>query len=431
MPFPYRDRHGSQDRCYEECDVEIAELFEHDPERDRFDPTALCDVRQRLIEHLTRHDALGARLADIGSVLLDGAAITEHTLRPFLDRDGIPSGALVSVCRVAVLSLVVDRHAGELTEGLDAEQLALAATGELASSDDPVLAFIVAIRDGLQPLPGWTRGGTQWSADLADLLQGWAQESRLLPTEHAAVFGPALAAATRGGWIDLFIETGCLATGDETRAKYPELTARVARLAGSVVGLARDLGRHIRGEGSSNSKDLVCQRFAVAPHVIRMSESQMNRALRAILELEVRDLLDVLGRLDKAGSRAEIVRRCVYATLHLDGSAHAVTSATTGPRPDRRSLMDEMRQVARSDGKITTDERALLRGMDAHLLTFSGLLDRVHEDAYVDEDELEQLRLTRQRILDDLFRIALSDQHISADERELLLRAMELLPTLR
>jgi tellurite resistance protein len=98
---------------------------------------------------------------------------------------------------------------------------------------------------------------------------------------------------------------------------------------------------------------------------------------------------------------------------------------------DREEIMAELRTVARFDGRITTDERALLRGMDMHLLAFQDLLVRIDEDRVVDFDEFQQLRLTRQHVLDDLMRIALADDVISDDERQLLVRALELLPSLR
>ena len=93
--------------------------------------------------------------------------------------------------------------------------------------------------------------------------------------------------------------------------------------------------------------------------------------------------------------------------------------------------MAEMSVVAQADGQITADERAILRAMDSQLLEFQRLMQRIDEDRQVDDEEFEQVRNSRQRVLDELFRIALADDQITSDERDLLLRAMELIPALR
>ena len=125
------------------------------------------------------------------------------------------------------------------------------------------------------------------------------------------------------------------------------------------------------------------------------------------------------------------MRRAVAGIIELDGSAHVVIGAVGGPRPAQADLMKEMIVVARADGRITSDERAMLRGMDTQLLEFQRLTERICEDRNVDEEEFGQLRDTRQRILDELFRIALADDQITGDERDFLLRAMEMVPALR
>jgi len=100
-------------------------------------------------------------------------------------------------------------------------------------------------------------------------------------------------------------------------------------------------------------------------------------------------------------------------------------------RADHDAIMNELRVAARLDGRITADERALLRGMDEHLHDFDGLIRRIREDHVVDFEEFRQLRTSRQAILDDALRIALADDVVTDDERELVVRVLELLPMLR
>ena len=150
-----------------------------------------------------------------------------------------------------------------------------------------------------------------------------------------------------------------------------------------------------------------------------------------MLPKKVRDLLDALHHVDPLGARSQLVRRLVLALLTADGSARAVVEATTSTAPDRDDVMRRMRAIALADGKVTTDERNLLRRFDAQLHAFNELVFRIEEDRLVDFDEFGQLREMRQSILDDLFRVALADSQVTDDERQLLLRAMELVPTLR
>ncbi|MBK8235967.1 MAG: hypothetical protein IPK74_10445 [Deltaproteobacteria bacterium] len=117
-----------------------------------------------------------------------------------------------------------------------------------------------------------------------------------------------------------------------------------------------------------------------------------------------------------------------YGLLELHGCADELFIASVAPEHD--AIMTELRLVARLDGRITTDERALLRGMDAPLHAFEVLLARIREDHVLDFEEFGQLRSARVGVLGDL-RIALADDVITDDERGLLVPALELLPMLR
>lgn len=413
--------------------MDIAELFAL-PQR--FDPSSPGAAAERLVARFGSAESRDVR-SRLDALSRDAAALVTYAIG---DTAGVSESALAPVHDLATLALAIDRaresvlDPGESASDAiadDLDGLGPAARGETDVANGPLSAYVLAVRQALQTQPGWDAGGPAITTRLSDLLDGLAQEYRMRAVDMGDAFGPSLAALTKGAWLDVVVESACIVTGDDTRNVHPSRCDLVARLASGVIGLARDLGDHLRGDGTPRSTELIAQRFAIPAHVIRLTNTQIARSLRATLELEVRDLLDALSYLPADASRPAIVRRTVAAMLALDGSAHAVASATDTLHGSREELMDQMRAVARADGTITADERALLRGLDAHLLDFQGLVERIEEDRKVDFEEFEQLRATRQRILDDMFRIALADDRISDDERQLLLRAMELLPVLR
>jgi uncharacterized tellurite resistance protein B-like protein len=284
--------------------------------------------------------------------------------------------------------------------------------------------------EALDALPGWAVNGPTTQALLRSAAAGYVQARRLEDFSADAIT-PSLAAASRGVWKEALVEAACVACGDDGRARKTDVADTIGRLLNSVVGLASELAPFLTGEGDKRAVELVTQRFAVPPQVVKLTERQIARALRATLELEVRDLLDALRHLDPLGARTQLVRRLVLAMLTADGSARAVVAATSAEPPSRDEVMQRMRAIALADGKVTSEERAMLRRFDTQLHAFGELIKRVEEDRVVDFDEFQQLREMRQSILDELFRVALADAAVSDDERQLLLRAMELVPTLR
>ena len=409
----------------------------------RFDPAEPGALARGLSEQFRRRaedDELLARIAGAGSVVWDAAALTAYAVDETADTGSADGSLLTGVHRMAVLALLVDRHPDALVDpadsvsnalAVDLAALASAARGEAGAAAGPVSEYVVATREALASVPGWDAAEPGWSAMVADLLEGFAQEYRMRAVDRDDAFGSVLDSATRGGWLAAVIESAAVVAGDDSRLRHGRAIELVHRLAAGVLGLARDVKRLGEGGDDPRADDLVAARFALPGPVLGLSPEDRARALRATLELEVRDLLQALDHLGEASPRAGIVRRVVAATLELDRSTATVVAAVSGPRPDRTDLMGELRRVARADGTITTDERALLRGMDEHLLAFESLMERIAEDRTVDFEEFEQLRATRLEVMDDLMRIALADDEIRDDERQLLLRAMELLPTLR
>ncbi len=373
-------------------------------------------------------DAIEVTLATT-PVVAEAARIVDFLLEDFQ----VDASAHEALFKFAVLVLAVTRAQPELrthVDDADLDSLATAGGGDFEQAAGPMSRVFQGLMAVLREQPGWAVNGPAAQSRLRNAAAGYAQERRL--EEFAAdALTPGLAAASRGAWKEALVEAACVVCGDEGRNRKTEVADAVGRLLGSVVGLASELAPFLAGVGDERAVELVTQRFAIPPQVVKLTLRQIARALRATLELEVRDLLDALHHLDPLGARTQLVRRLVLAMLTADGSARAVVAATTSEPPSRDEVMRRMRAIALADGEVTSDERALLRRFDTQLHTFNELIERIEEDRVVDFDEFQQLREMRQTILDELFRVALADAHVSDDERQLLLRAMELVPTLR
>ena len=98
---------------------------------------------------------------------------------------------------------------------------------------------------------------------------------------------------------------------------------------------------------------------------------------------------------------------------------------------DRNSILDELWAIALTDNVVTEDEAVLLRTAEEQLVGFEELLDDVYLDNVVDFDEFLRLRRARKEILEYTLRKALADGQITHDERQLLIRIIELLPLVR
>ncbi len=373
-------------------------------------------------------DPLAAALHG-SSLVSEACSIVDYLLEDF----EVSERAHSALFEFAVLVLAVNREAPMLREHVDHADLDALATsggGEFENAAGPMSDVFRNLVAALREEPGWPLGGSAALARLTNAAAGYAQARRL--EEFAAgALTPSLAAAARGAWKEALVEAACVICNDDSRGKKDAVAEASGRLLGSVVGLASELAPFLTGEGDERAVELVTQRFAVPAQVVKLTPPQIVRALRATLELEVRDLLDALHHLDPLGSRSQLVRRLVLAMLTADGSARAVVAATTAEPPDRDDVMGRMRAIALADGEVTTDERNLLRRFDTQLHAFDDLIHRIEEDRVIDFDEFQQLREMRQTMLDELFRVALADFRITDDERQLLLRAMELVPTLR
>lgn len=373
-------------------------------------------------------DGLATALAKT-PVVLEAARIVDFLLEDFQ----VEASAHEALFEFAILVLAVTRDLPELRANVDhadLDSLATAGGGEFGQASGPMSRVFQKLAASLRTQPGWAVNGPAAYARLRNAASSYAQARRL--EEFAAdALTPSLAAASRGNWKEALVEAACVVCRDEGRTRKTEVADVIGRLLGSVVGLASELAPFLTGGGDKRAVELVTQRFAVPPQVVKLTSRQIARALRATLELEVRDLLDALRHLDPLGARTQLVRRLVLAMLTADGSARAVVAATSAEPPSRDEVMRRMRAIALADGEVTSDERALLRRFDTQLHAFNELIQRIEEDRVVDFDEFQQLRETRQTILDELFRVALADAEVSDDERQLLLRAMELVPTLR
>ncbi len=98
---------------------------------------------------------------------------------------------------------------------------------------------------------------------------------------------------------------------------------------------------------------------------------------------------------------------------------------------DRNSILDELWAIALMDNVVTEDEAVLLKTAEEQLVGFEELLDDVYLDNVVDFEEFLRLRRARKEILEYTLHKALADGLITHDERQLLIRIIELLPLVR
>ncbi|MCA9689675.1 MAG: hypothetical protein KC636_08695 [Myxococcales bacterium] len=97
----------------------------------------------------------------------------------------------------------------------------------------------------------------------------------------------------------------------------------------------------------------------------------------------------------------------------------------------RNRILEELWAIALLDNVVTDDERSLLEAISEQLDAFEVLLDDVYLDHVVDFDEFLRMRRARKQIVDYALKRALADGKITDDERQLLVRVIEMLPLLR
>lgn len=97
----------------------------------------------------------------------------------------------------------------------------------------------------------------------------------------------------------------------------------------------------------------------------------------------------------------------------------------------RDAILDELWAIALMDDVVTEDEAVLLKTAEEQLTRFEELLRDVYRDDVVDFDEFLRLRRARKEILEYTLHKALADGRITHDERQLLIRIIELLPLVR
>jgi Tellurite resistance protein TerB len=371
-------------------------------------------------------DGVLAALVDEPRLAETAAALSSYVLA--ISPEPLSDAAVGTVMDVALLALAADRRPSLLFTGAPGDslgdgRLGLAARGEWGSPGPGLVGLVATLRDALSAYPGWPAGCSAFTAALSNTLEGVAQDRRL------GALGPTVAfldAADVAG-VDMVALAAGIVLGDRTAMLHPTESELAGRLGSAVVGRARDVLAFVGGEGPLRPEELIARRFAVPTDVIRLARADVERCLRAIFAMELLDFVDLLNTLEPREPLRKLLPRTVHGMLQLAGGSERLALPELG----KEAIMAELRTVAKLDGRITSDERALLRGMDAHLHAFGELLARVEEDRVVDFEEFRQLRTTRQAILDDLLRIALADDVITDDERGLLVRVLELLPTLR
>lgn len=378
-----------------------------------------------------RIDAAGGVLAEViarPGLLDDAVALALYVLEP-VRREGDDDGVQL-VVEVAALALALVRAPAELLGpspaiSLGGGRVQSAARGEFEGVGPELPHLLASLRARMSTRRGWPAGCAAFSAALGGAFEGIARD-RELGSLGATV---AQRDAADDAGVDLVAAAAAIVADDRTLMTHPSECELALRLGNGVVGRARDIVEFTGGFGPLRPEELVSQRFGIPSGVIRLGPPELERCLRALYSAELLDLADLLRSMDERQPLRAILARTCFGLLELQGHTDELFIASVAP--EHHAIMTELRLVARLDGRITTDERALLRGMDAQLHAFEQLLARIGEDHVLDFEEFGQLRTARTGILDDLLRIALADDVVTDDERGLLVRALELLPMLR
>jgi len=364
-------------------------------------------------------------LLDHPTLARDAAALARVVMADPDDGEPMNDDVVAVILPVATLALAMDRHTALLFAALDEDEARVEnAQDEFAAVGPAFGAMATALRDRLAVLPGWPAGCAAFGTALVGLVDVLTQDRQL------GGLGPTVAYrdAADSAAADFVATAASIVLGDRTLMTHPSECELALRLGNSVVARAREVISFMAEDGPLRPDDMIARRFAVPAGVIKLGTAEIERCLRAIFAAELLDLGDLLDELDDA-PLGHTLARTVHAMVRLADPKEDLVIATVRPQHD--AIMGELRIVARLDGRITADERALLRGMDEHLHAFDELTLRIREDRVVDFDEFRQLRTTRQHILDDVLRLALADDVVSDDERGLLVRVLELLPMLR
>lgn len=383
---------------------------------------------------LVEHAGMTASPGGLFESLLDhpvlarnAAGLVRLVLGDVDEGEPIAPGIAKVMMQVSMLALAMDRDArllyGEI--GTEGARRDTGSMDECAAVGPAFAALATDIRSALGELPGWPAGCAAFGNALITIVDVLTQDRQL------GGVGPSVAyrdAADLAG-VDLVATSAAIVMGDRTLMLLPNECELALQLGNSAVARAREVLAFTSSQGPLRPDDIIARRFAVPSGVIRLGTTEIERCMRAIFAAELLDLSDLLAEMDAASPFRVALARTVYGMVRLGDPDGELMIATVRPHHD--AIMNELRVAARLDGRITADEHALLRGIDEHLHAFDELVLRIREDRVVDFDEFRQLRTTRQAILDDVLRIALADDVVSDDERELLVRILELLPMLR
>lgn len=398
------------------------------PDRDHARTAAWVDIAAAMASS----GGLIESLIDRRDLALDAAAVTRVVLAD--DPEGPPaSAAAATVMSHVLVALALGRNPGWLQsedEGVDvgrlqSDRLQGDQGDEFAAAGPAFAAFANEARTALAELAGWPSGCAAYGGALASTVDILAHERQL------AGLGPSVAGLDAADLVGAgFVAiAAAIVRDDRTVMHLPSECELALQLANEVVARAREVLALIAHTGPLRPTEAIARRFSIPPDVMRLGPTELERAMRAMFAADLLDLGDLLRHIGRDTPFGDAVARTAGAMVALADPENELVIATV--RPESNAIMGELRIAARLDGRITADERALLRGMDEHLVAFDHLVARIQEDHIVDFDEFRQLRTARQAILDDILRIALADDVVTDDERALLVRALELIPMLR
>ncbi|MCH8907663.1 MAG: hypothetical protein IH840_11280 [Candidatus Heimdallarchaeota archaeon] len=87
---------------------------------------------------------------------------------------------------------------------------------------------------------------------------------------------------------------------------------------------------------------------------------------------------------------------------------------------DPQELLDELLEVAQSDGIVSSDEKNLIKTVEKEMAKYQNLLKKANEDGVIDKGEKLKLFGMRLNVVRKAFDTVQKDMQVTKDEQDLL-----------
>ena len=90
-------------------------------------------------------------------------------------------------------------------------------------------------------------------------------------------------------------------------------------------------------------------------------------------------------------------------------------------------LVNDLKEIMQRDGKITTEENAILNKVMKNVNVFKDNYNKALEDNVITEDEAINLTVLWDKIYDDSYSVAMQDSKLSDDEAAMIFKIFDAL----